>query len=65
MTFSLRGVAWTAFAVAVGLLVGCSVLVFRAANRLSSSEAAVGHTREVGTLLEDIAGEVYRGSNSA
>ncbi|HEX3585627.1 MAG TPA: CHASE3 domain-containing protein [Candidatus Angelobacter sp.] len=65
MTFSLRGVAWTAFGVAVGLLIGCSVFVFRAANRLSSSEAAVGHTREVETLLEDIAGEVFRASNSA
>ncbi|HEY4052811.1 MAG TPA: CHASE3 domain-containing protein, partial [Terriglobales bacterium] len=65
MTFSLRGVAWTAFGVAVGLLIGCSVFVFRAANRLSSSEAAVGHTREVKTLLEDMAGEVFRASNSA
>lgn len=65
MTLSLRGVAWTAFGVAVGLLVGCSVFVFRAANRLSSSEAAVGHTREVETLIENIAGEVFRASNSA
>jgi two-component system NarL family sensor kinase len=65
MTFSLRGVAWAAFGVAVGLLIGCSVFVFRAANRLSSSEAAVSHTREVETLLEDIAGEVFRASNSA
>jgi len=65
MTFSLRGVAWIAFGAAVGLLIGCSVFVFRAANRLSSSEAAVGHTREVETLLEDIAGEVFRASNSA
>jgi PAS domain S-box-containing protein len=65
MTFSLRGVAWTAFGVAVGLLIGCSVFVFRAANRLSSSEAAVGHTREVKTLIEDMAGEVFRASNSA
>ncbi|PYV82911.1 MAG: hypothetical protein DMG93_10315 [Acidobacteria bacterium] len=65
MTFSVRGIAWTAFAVAVAVLVACSVFVFRAANRLSSSEAAVGHTREVATLLENIAGEIFRASNSA
>jgi PAS domain S-box-containing protein len=65
MTLTVRGVAWAAFGVAVALLVGCSVFVFRAANRLSSSEAAVGHTREVETLLEDIAGEVFRASNAA
>jgi PAS domain S-box-containing protein len=65
MTFSVRGIAWTAFAVAVAVLVGCSVFVFRAANRLSSSEAAVAHTREVATFLENIAGEVFRASNSA
>jgi PAS domain S-box-containing protein len=65
MTLTLRGVAWTAFGVAVVLLIACSVFVFRAANRLSSSEAAVGHSREVETLLEDIAGEVFRASNSA
>lgn len=65
MTFSVRGIAWTAFAVAVAVLVACSVFVFRAANRLSSSEAAVGHTREVATLLENIAGETFRASNSA
>ena len=65
MKFSLRDIAWTAFAVAVALLIACSVFVFRAANRLSSSEAAVGHTRETKTLLEDTAGEVFRASNSA
>jgi PAS domain S-box-containing protein len=65
MTFTVRGVAWAAFGIAVALLIGCSVFVFRAANRLSSSEAAVGHTREVKSLLEDMAGEVFRASNSA
>jgi len=65
MTLTVRGVAWSAFGVAVALLIACSVFVFRAANRLSSSEAAVGHTREVETLLEDIAGEVFRASNAA
>jgi PAS domain S-box-containing protein len=65
MTFTLRGVAWAAFGVAVALLIACSIFVVRAASRLSSSEAAVGHTREVETLLEDIAGEVFRASNSA
>ncbi|MBV9181499.1 MAG: CHASE3 domain-containing protein, partial [Acidobacteria bacterium] len=64
MTFSLRGVAWTAFVVAVGLLVGCSIYLYRATNRLFSSEALVGHTREVETALEDLGSDVFRASNS-
>lgn len=65
MTFSIRGIAWTAFAVAVGLLLGSCVYLFRATNRLSSSEALVGHTHEVASVLEDLGGQVFRASNSA
>jgi PAS domain S-box-containing protein len=64
MTFSLRGVAWLAFGVAVSLLIGSSVLLFRATKRLLNSEALVGHTREVQTALEDLQGEVFQASNS-
>ena len=64
MTFSLRGIAWTAFAVAVGLLVGCSIYLYRATNRLFSSGALVGHTREVETFLEDLESDVFQVSNS-
>lgn len=64
MTFSLRAIAWTAFAVAVALLVGCSIYLYRATSRLSASEALVGHTREVQTVLEDLGGEVFQASNS-
>jgi PAS domain S-box-containing protein len=65
MNFSLRGIAWTAFAVAVGLLVGCSIYLYRATNRLFASGALVGHTREVETFLEDLGGDVFQASNSA
>ena len=65
MSFSLRSVAWTAFAAAVALLVGCSIYLLRATSRLSSSEALVGHTREVQTLVENMGGEVFQASNSA
>ena len=65
MSFSLRGVAWTAFAAAVALLVGCSVYLVRATNRFSAGEALVGHTREVQILVENIGAEVFQASNSA
>ena len=65
MSFSLRDIAWTAFAVAVALLVGCSIYLLRATKRLSASEALVGHTREVQVDLENIGGEVFQASNSA
>lgn len=65
MNFSLRGIAWTAFGVAVALLVGCVVFLYRATNRLNASEAAVGHTREVETQIENLGGEVFQASNSA
>lgn len=65
MTFSLRGVAWTAFAAAVALLVGCSVYLVRATNRFSAAEALVAHTREVQILVENMGAEVFQASNSA
>lgn len=65
MNFSLRGIAWTAFGVAVALVVGCSVFLYRATHRLSASDALVNHTHEVQTTLEDLGGEVFRASNSA
>jgi PAS domain S-box-containing protein len=64
MTFSVRGVAWLAFAVAVTLLIACSVLLVRATHRLLTSEGMVGHTREVQTALEDLGGEIFQASNS-
>jgi PAS domain S-box-containing protein len=65
MSFSLRGVAWTAFAAAVALLVGCSIYLVRATNRFSTGEALVGHTREVQILVENMGAEVFQASNSA
>lgn len=65
MSFSLRGVAWTAFSAAVALLVGCSIYLLRATNRFSTGEALVSHTREVQILVENMGGEVFQASNSA
>jgi PAS domain S-box-containing protein len=64
MTFSLRGIAWTAFAVAVVLLVGSSVLLFRATARQRQSDVLVAHTHEVQTVLEDLDSEVFQATNS-
>src|SRR6202166_3260574 len=64
MTLSLRGVAWTAFAVAVVLLVGSSIFLFRATHSLFDSEALVSHTREVQTALEGLSSEVFQLTNS-
>lgn len=65
MILSLRGIAWVAFAAAVALVVGCSIFLYRATNRLSASDALVNHTQEVQAALEDLGGEVFRASNSA
>ena len=64
MTFSLRGIAWTAFAVAVVLLVGSSVLLFRATAKQRESDSLVAHTHEVQTVLENLSSEVFQASNS-
>ena len=65
MRLSLRGVAWTAFAAAVLLLVGCCIYLVQATNHFSAGEALVGHTREVQTLVENMGAEVFQASNSA
>jgi len=64
MTFSLRGIAWTAFAVAVVLLVGSSIFLLRATHALFDSEALVSHTREVQTALENLSSQVFQLTNS-
>jgi PAS domain S-box-containing protein len=64
MTFSLRGIAWTAFAVAVVLLVGSSIFLLRATHALFDSEALVSQTREVETALENLSSQVFQLTNS-
>ena len=64
MAYSLRGIAWTAFAIAVALLIGSSVFLFRATRRLTASEVLVAHTHEVETVLEDLGSAVFQASNS-
>jgi PAS domain S-box-containing protein len=64
MTFSLRGIAWTAFAVAVVLLVGSSIFLLRATHALFDSEALVSHTREVQTAVENLSSQVFQLTNS-
>jgi PAS domain S-box-containing protein len=65
MSFSLRGIAWTAFAAAVALIVGCSVYLVRATSQLSASDSLVGHTLGVQAAVENLGGEVFQASNSA
>jgi PAS domain S-box-containing protein len=64
MTLSLRGVAWTAFAVAVVLLVGSSILLLQATNRQRAGETLVARTHEVETVMEDLGSEAFQASNS-
>ena len=64
MAYSLRGIAWTAFAIAVALLIGSSVLLYKATQKLTASEALVAHTHEVETVLEDLGSDVFQASNS-
>lgn len=64
MTFSLRAVAWSAFAVAVVLLVGSSIFLLRATHALLDSETLVAHTREVQTVLEDLSSRITQVTNS-
>lgn len=64
MTFSLRGIAWAAFAVAVILMVGSSILLFRATSKQRESDVLVARTHEVETVLEDLGSEVFQVSNS-
>ena len=64
MSFSLRVVAWMAFAVAVVLLIGSSVLLYRATTRQRAGDSLVAHTHEVETVIEDLGSEVFKASNS-
>jgi PAS domain S-box-containing protein len=64
MSFSLRGVAWTAFAVAVVLLIGSSVLLYRATSRQRASDSLVAHTHEVQTVIEDLGSQSFEATNS-
>jgi CHASE3 domain sensor protein len=56
--------AWTAFALAVALLIGSSGFLYRATRKLTASEALVAHSHEVETILEKIGSEVLQASNS-
>jgi PAS domain S-box-containing protein len=64
MGFSLRGVAWTAFAVAVLLLIGSSIFLVRATHALFHSESQVAHSREVQTVLGDLSSKLFEMTNS-
>jgi PAS domain S-box-containing protein len=64
MSFSLRGVAWAAFAVAVVLLIGSSVLLYRATNRQRAIDSLVSHTHEVQTVIEDLGSQAFEATNS-
>ena len=64
MTFSLRGIAWTAFAVAVVLLVGSSIFLLRATHALFDSDALVAHSREVQIAVENLSSQVFQLTNS-
>jgi PAS domain S-box-containing protein len=64
MTFSLRGIAWTAFAIAVVLLVGSSIFLLRATHALFDSEGLVSHTLQVQTALENLSSQVFQLTNS-
>ena len=64
MLISLRGIAWAAFAVAVILLVGSSILLFRATRSFAESNILVVHSHEVETILEDLSSQVFEATNS-
>jgi PAS domain S-box-containing protein len=64
MAYSLRGIAWAAFEIAVVLLIGSSVLLYRATKKLTASEALVAHTHEVETVLENLGSDLFQASNS-
>jgi CHASE3 domain sensor protein len=64
MAYSLRGIAWAAFAIAVVLLIGSSVFLYRATRKLTASEVLVVRTHEVQTVLEDLGSDVFQASNS-
>ncbi|HEY7353858.1 MAG TPA: CHASE3 domain-containing protein [Terriglobales bacterium] len=64
MKFSLRGIAWTAFGLAVVLLIGSSIFLLRATHALFQSETLIDKTREVQTVLEDLSSRLTQLTNS-
>ena len=64
MKYSLRHIAWTAFSVAVVLLVVIGVSAYRATQRLVASERLVSHTREVQLALEELCSDSLRANNA-
>ena len=64
MKYPLRHIAWTAFLLAVILLVGIGVSAYRATQRLVASERLVSHTREVQLALEEVCSDSLRANNA-
>jgi PAS domain S-box-containing protein len=62
--YSLRRIAWLAFALAVVMLVAIGVVAYRTTNRLVESERLISHTHEVQTILEDLRSDTLRAGNS-
>jgi PAS domain S-box-containing protein len=62
--YSLRRVAWLAFALAVVLLIAIGITAYRTTNRLVESERLISHTHEVQTILEDLRSDTLRATNS-
>src|SRR5439155_1524477 len=58
------GVAWTAFGLAVLLLLVSSALLYKATARQRAGDRLVAHTHEVQTVIEDLGSEVFEASNS-
>ena len=62
--YSLRRIAWLAFALAVVLLIGIGIVAYRTTNSLVESERLIAHTHEVQTILEDLRSDTLRAGNS-
>jgi len=62
--YSLRRIAWLAFALAVVLLLAIGVAAYRTTNRLVASERLISHTHEVQTTVEDLRSDTLRAGNS-
>jgi PAS domain S-box-containing protein len=62
--YSLRRIAWWAFALAVVMLVAIGIVAYRTTNNLVESERLIAHTHEVQTILEDLRSDTLRATNS-
>jgi PAS domain S-box-containing protein len=62
--YSLRRIAWWAFALAVIMLVAIGIVAYRTTNNLVESERLIAHTHEVQTILEDLRSDTLRATNS-